>query len=187
MAPAAMTKIRPFVPRECRPVFQTVTLAFKGANVRVRILGSRMNPKRRKRVAILGFEGAMALDIVGPFDAFSVAAVSSNVTKPQTCYEVVVLGLTKAPFSTESGLIFEPHGSIDEDTSIDTLIVPGGVGLRVPGVQAAVATWIKGIARKVRRIATVCTGVYGVAPTGLLDGHTVTTHWKHAKDLAEKF
>jgi transcriptional regulator GlxA family with amidase domain len=139
-----------------------------------------MNPKKRKRVAILGFEGAMALDIVGPFDAFSVAAVSSNVTKPQTCYEVVVLGLTKARFSTESGLIFEPHGSIHEDTSIDTLIVPGGVGLRVPDIQAAVATWIKSIARKVRRIATVCTGVYGVAPTGLLDG-------KHAKDLAEKF
>jgi transcriptional regulator GlxA family with amidase domain len=146
-----------------------------------------MNPKKRKRVAILGFEGAMALDIAGPFDAFSVAAVSSNVTKPQTCYEVVVLGLTKAPFSTESGLKFEPHGSIDEDTSIDTLIVPGGVGLRVPDIQAAVATWIKRIARKVRRIATVCTGVYGVAPTGLLDGHTVTTHWKHAEDLAKKF
>lgn len=129
----------------------------------------------------------MALDIVGPFDAFSVAAASSDVTKPQTCYEVVVLGLTKSPFSTETGVVFKPHGSIDEDISIDTLIVPGGVGLRVPKTQAAVAAWIKRVAHKVRRVATVCTGVYGVAPTGLLDGHTVTTHWKHAKDLAEKY
>jgi DJ-1/PfpI family protein len=129
-----------------------------------RALGNTMNPKKRKRVAILGFEGAMALDIAGPFDAFSVAAVSSNVTKPQTCYEVVVLGLTKAPFSTESGLKFVPHGSIDEDTSIDTLIVPGGVGLRVPDIQAGVATCIKRVARKVRRIATVCTGVSDSSP-----------------------
>jgi len=113
--------------------------------------------------------------------------VSSKVTRPQTCYEVVVLGLTKSPFSTESGLVFEPHGSIDERVPIDTLVVPGGVGLRVPKTQAAVAAWIKSVAPNVRRVATVCTGVYGVAPTGLLDGHTVTTHWKHAKDLAEKF
>jgi len=129
----------------------------------------------------------MALDIVGPFDAFSVAALSSDVTKPQTCYDVVLLGLTKSPFSAESGLIFKPHGSIDEEIAIDTLIVPGGVGLRLPKTQAAVARWIKGVAPNVRRVATVCTGIYGVAPTGLLDGHKVTTHWKHAKDLAEKF
>ena len=146
-----------------------------------------MNQKKRRRVAILGFEGAMALDIVGPFDAFSVAALSSDVTKPQTCYDVVLLGLTKSPFSAESGLIFKPHGSIDEEIAIDTLIVPGGVGLRLPKTQAAVARWIKGVAPNVRRVATVCTGIYGVAPTGLLDGHKVTTHWKHAKDLAEKF
>jgi transcriptional regulator GlxA family with amidase domain len=99
-----------------------------------------------------------SLDIVGPFDAFSVAAVSSTVTQPQTCYEVVLLSLTKSAFSTESGLVFKPHGSIDEGVSIDTLVVPGGVGLRVPKTQAAVAAWIKSVAPNVRRIATVCTG-----------------------------
>jgi len=38
-----------------------------------------------------------------------------------------------------------------------------------------------------RRIVSVCTGVYGVAPTGLLNGRKVTTHWKHAADLAERY
>ena len=142
---------------------------------------------KRKRVAILGFEGAMALDIVGPFDAFSVAAASSDVSQPQTCYEVVMLGLTASTFATESGLIFKPHSTVEKALPIDTLIVPGGVGLRVPKTQAAVAAWIKSVAPRIRRIATVCTGVYGVAPTGLLDGHKVTTHWKHASDLAQKF
>jgi transcriptional regulator GlxA family with amidase domain len=142
---------------------------------------------QRKMVAILGFEGAMALDIVGPCDAFSVAALSSDTTKPQTCYEVLMLGLTMEPFAAESGLVFKPHASIDTALPIDTLIIPGGVGLRAPATQQSVASWIKRIAPKVRRIATVCTGIYGVAPTGLLDGKKVTTHWRYAKDLAERF
>src|SRR5207342_2382756 len=34
---------------------------------------------------------------------------------------------------------------------------------------------------------SVCTGIYGVAPTGLLDGRRVTTHWRFARDLARRF
>jgi transcriptional regulator GlxA family with amidase domain len=37
------------------------------------------------------------------------------------------------------------------------------------------------------RIASVCTGIYGLAPTGLLDGRRVTTHWQFANDAAERF
>jgi transcriptional regulator GlxA family with amidase domain len=38
-----------------------------------------------------------------------------------------------------------------------------------------------------RRVATVCTGIYGLAPTGLLDGRRVTTHWRFARDVARTF
>jgi transcriptional regulator GlxA family with amidase domain len=33
----------------------------------------------------------------------------------------------------------------------------------------------------------VCTGIYALAPTGLLDGRQVTTHWRFARDLAQRF
>ncbi|WP_326616615.1 DJ-1/PfpI family protein [Streptomyces decoyicus] len=36
-------------------------------------------------------------------------------------------------------------------------------------------------------IASVCTGAFAVAATGLLDGRTVTTHWAAADDLAELY
>ena len=39
----------------------------------------------------------------------------------------------------------------------------------------------------VRRIASVCTGIYGLAPTGLLDGRRVTTHWRFAADVKARF
>jgi transcriptional regulator GlxA family with amidase domain len=50
-----------------------------------------------------------------------------------------------------------------------------------------VAAWVTSRANRIRRIASVCTGIYGLAPTGLLDGRRVTTHWKFAADVARKF
>ncbi len=35
-----------------------------------------------------------------------------------------------------------------------------------------------------RRVAAIGGGIYGVAPTGLLDGREVTTHWRYASDVA---
>jgi transcriptional regulator GlxA family with amidase domain len=33
----------------------------------------------------------------------------------------------------------------------------------------------------------VCSGIYGLAPTGLLDGRHVTTHWRFTGDVAQRF
>lgn len=140
-----------------------------------------------KRVAILGFPGAMALDIVGPFDAFSVAAILGENGELRPRYQVSIIGLKNAEFVAESGVVFKPHKVLQDAGAIDTLIVPGGVGLRTPAIQSAVASWISNNAMRIRRIASVCTGTYGVAPTGLLDGLQVTTHWRFADDLARKF
>src|SRR5262249_43541044 len=49
------------------------------------------------------------------------------------------------------------------------------------------ANWIRAYHKNSRRIASVCTGVYGLASTGLLDGHRVTTHWQNAMDVANRF
>lgn len=140
-----------------------------------------------KRVAILGFPGAMALDIVGPFDAFGVAAILGENGELRPRYQVSIIGLKNAEFVAESGVVFKPHKVLQDAGAIDTLIVPGGVGLRRPAIQSAVASWISNNAMRIRRIASVCTGTYGVAPTGLLDGLQVTTHWRFADDLARKF
>ena len=133
-------------------------------------------------VAILGFEGVAALDLVGPLEAFAVAQSDGRL-----CYQPLVIGLTKRPFSAESGVVFFPHRTIADKIDIDTLIVPGGPGLRVSAVNARVAEWILGRAARIRRIASVCTGIYGLAATGLLDGRAAVTHWRFVHDVASKF
>ena len=138
-----------------------------------------------RRIGILGFNGVMALDVVGPFDAFSSVCIEDRDTL--NGYEVVIIGLSAKSFVAETGIVFKPHKTISNAPALDTLIIPGGKGLRVPHTQQTVAEWVGKRAAKTRRIATVCTGTYGLAATGLLNGRRVTTHWRHAQDLARNF
>jgi transcriptional regulator GlxA family with amidase domain len=141
-----------------------------------------------KRIGLLGFDGVQALDLTGPAEAFAAARVEENGDGPQRCYEVVAIGLTNKPFvSADCGLIYNPHETIHTAPPLDTLIIPGGPGLRESATNAKVAAWVKSRATRIRRIATVCTGTYGLAATGLLDGRTVTTHWRYARDFAARF
>src|SRR6266436_2616463 len=49
---------------------------------------------KARRVGLLGFDGVMALDLVGPIDAFSNAFVEDSKGQTASCYEVVIIGLT---------------------------------------------------------------------------------------------
>lgn len=133
-------------------------------------------------VAILGFDGVAALDLIGPLEAFAVAEVEGV-----KCYKTRIVGLTSRPFAAESGVIFRRHVALTDRIDIDTLIIPGGPGLRNPATNARVASWILARAPRIRRIASVCTGIYGLAATGLLDGRHVTTHWRFTQDVAHRF
>ena len=119
-----------------------------------------------RRIGILGFNGVMALDVVGPFDAFSSVCIEDR--EKLNGYEVVIIGLSNKPFVAETGIVFKPHKTIRNAPALDTLIIPGGKGLRVPQTQRTVAEWVGECAARTRRIATVCTGTYGLAATGLL-------------------
>ena len=134
------------------------------------------------RIALLGYDGVQTLDLSGPLDAFC----SANELRPGA-YATVVASLDGAPFASEAGLRITPDCALADTGPLDTLILPGGEGLRRPGVAARVAEAVRLRAPTLRRIVSVCTGLYGLAPSGLVDGRRATTHWKFAKDLADRF
>ena len=139
------------------------------------------------RIGLIGYEQANALDLAGPAEAFASALRDNGKGQLERCYEIVIVGLTRRTFATESGLVFQPTTTMQKAPKLDTLIVPGGCGLRVPEVNRKIGTWIAERAGTTRRISSVCTGIYGLAPTGLLDGRAVTTHWRFAADVARRF
>lgn len=132
------------------------------------------------------FDGITALDLVGPADAFGSARVGS-ASAPRPAYELVVLGVSRRACVSETGLRLVPDRALSEAPPLDTLIIPGGSGLREPETNQRMARFVRARARKLRRVAAVCTGIYGLAPTGLLDGRRVTTHWAFADDVARKY
>ncbi len=139
-----------------------------------------------KVVGLLGFDGVATLDLTGPLEALATARFGAD-ERGAACYEPVVIGLTNKTFVSESGFVFRAEQTIEKMAAIDTLVIPGGKGLRQPENNRRVAAWVASQERKVRRIASVSTGVYGLAPSGLLDGRHVTTHWRFARDLAHRF
>jgi transcriptional regulator GlxA family with amidase domain len=138
------------------------------------------------RIGFLIFPEVTALDFVGPMDAFMSATITSG-GRSRACYETVVIGVQRGIVRSESGLGLASHCTLASAPALDTIIIPGGRGLREPDVNAAVTAWLRERARGIRRIASVCTGIYGLAPSGLLDGRSVTTHWAFAADVAKQF
>ena len=150
-----------------------------------------------RRIGFLGFDLVQALDLIGPSDAFASdvftsenpngAGDSGRGLPAPPPYEVVIIGLTGKRFVTSSGITMHADVAVPAPIKLDTLIVPGGLGLRRPGMSERAAAWIASRAPHTRRVASVCTGIYALARTGLLDGRRVTTHWSAVADVARRF
>lgn len=133
----------------------------------------------QRRIGILGYDGMQALDLVGPAEAFAAVRGRSDQARDRAAapvYEIVIIGLTGKRIVAETGLTLQADTTSSMSMRLDTVIIPGGRAMRDPETSKRAAAWITSRAAGIRRIASVCTGIYGLAPTGLLDGRRVTTH-----------
>jgi transcriptional regulator GlxA family with amidase domain len=158
--------------------------------------GSIQNPQRR--VALLVFDGCQILDVCGPSEVFGFAErvlqLSGHIPgsgfsgRPAgLAYPLSVFAEKAGPVTTLSGMrIVADHAIGEADEDIDTLIVTGGFLAEVRKNQALLP-WIKRMAGRVRRLASICTGAFLLADSGLLDGRRVTTHWYYCDQLAREF
>jgi len=121
--------------------------------------------------------------------AFNCAEIQEGDRGPKQCYEIVIIGLSNKPFVATSGIVFKPHKTFKNAPPLDTLIIPGGRKLTLlqPQIGKPIAAFVKARARRTGRIVSVCSGIYGLAMTGLLAGRKVATHWRYAQDLARRF
>jgi transcriptional regulator GlxA family with amidase domain len=143
-----------------------------------------MNPKR---IGFLGFEGIAASELTRAADVLAAATLDGGYGNRISCYQIDTIGFTSECFRAESGIAFRPDSTLETASELDTIVIPGGDGLRRSLVRETIADWVLARANETRRVVAVGGGIYGVAPTGLLDGREVTTHWRYASDVARCF
>ncbi|MEX3009556.1 GlxA family transcriptional regulator [Hoeflea sp. TYP-13] len=140
-----------------------------------------------KLVLMVAFDGASALDIVGPLDILS--GTTSVFEGGNSRYDVKVATLAGGPVRTSPGglLIMSEPLEAFSDKQIDTLMVSGGLDMAAARQDRTLISWIAENAPRARRTASVCTGAFLLAEAGLLDGKTATTHWYWADEFAASF
>jgi transcriptional regulator GlxA family with amidase domain len=119
-----------------------------------------------KHIAIVGYNDITSLDLSGPLEAFTSAVMEDSKRNRRPCYKVTIAGLDKRTFRSESGLQMTATCSLSSLRHVDTLIIPGGQGMRLSASAPKLVDWLSRRSGAIRRIATVCTGVFGLAPTG---------------------
>jgi transcriptional regulator GlxA family with amidase domain len=146
---------------------------------------------RSRTIVFLAAPSSQILDVAGPFQVFVRAAELFVQEDParKTPYNVLLASTTRSrSVATNCGLFLTGTETFRTLRGpIDTLLVAGGSGLEKAGRHKELILWLRKAAKRVRRIGSICTGAFLLASAGLLNGKRVTTHWKWAGELAQKF
>ncbi len=131
-------------------------------------------------VAVLALPDTIAFDLSTPVEVFGRVQLASGAPG----YRILVCGsepvVTAGPFR-----IATDHG-IDALGDADTIVVPGRNDVTVDTSDEVLAALTAAHARGTR-IASICSGAFTLAATGLLDGRRATTHWLAADLFRTRF
>src|SRR5436190_2246224 len=132
-------------------------------------------------IGFLVFPGFNILDLAGPFAAFD---IPRREVKPSP-YRLTVF--------SESGGAVQSAGGVSVNTlplaraKLDTFVAIGGMGAIEASKRPRLIELVRRIARKARRVSSVCSGAFILAEAGLLEGRRATTHWEYAMRLQQGF
>jgi transcriptional regulator GlxA family with amidase domain len=140
----------------------------------------RTGRRRRHLVAVVAFDGVVLGDLSTACEIFGLAAAKDGGAP----YEVRVCSQSAHVESMHVGL--RAPWRLSTVVRADTVIVPGIDDVERP-VPAAVLRVIRRAANRGARVASICSGAFVLAATGVLDGLRATTHWRAAGDLARRY
>ena len=98
-------------------------------------------------------------------------------------YDFEVVSIDQGPIATLGGLTMTAPTDLSRIESAGTVVIPGW---RNPSETppAKLLDALRTAHDRGARLMSICSGVFVLAATGLLDGQTATTHWRYTDQLS---
>jgi transcriptional regulator GlxA family with amidase domain len=132
-------------------------------------------------IGVLIFPDFQLLDAAGPISVFDIANRLAKTDVP-----IRVMAADPGPVRSTSGaeMLARKFGP---PSAVTTLIIAGGEGVEAAARNACTANFVKAVAKRGTRVASVCSGTFMLAETGLLDGRRATTHWQRTRQFLSAY
>ncbi len=101
-------------------------------------------------------------------------------------YRFAVCSGERGPLRAAGGVTISAPHSLRILDQAHTIIVPGWRDADEPPPEALVRK-IRAAHQRGARICSICSGVFVLAAAGILEGKTVTTHWRYAQRLQQRY
>ena len=120
---------------------------------------------------------------------FGIVAEVFGLARPEMgpgWYRFASCAIEPGPLRAHGGFTILPDGGGELIDRADLIVAPGWKGADVP-VPVGLVEQLRSAHARGARLASICSGAFVLAATGLLDGAVATTHWRYADALRRKF
>ncbi len=143
------------------------------------------------QVTILGLYNSMATTVFGPMDILNQAGRLWNrlAGTPHTpLFEVTLASADGGAIRSVNRVEITPHCSIEQIAHTDLIIISSATYIdKILELNPNLPGWIRQHYDKGAHVASICTGAFLLAETGLLDGRSATLHWGFADRFKARY
>lgn len=128
--------------------------------------------------------------VVGPYKFFTKANEHFKKRGLEPVFDVVLAGAGEKEILYEGLFSINPHTTINAIDRSDLVIIPALAHsnlMQVVENNSTLVSWIKKQYESGAAIASICTGAFLLASTGLLNGRICSTHWNAADQFRKQF
>ena len=120
---------------------------------------------------------------------FGIVAEIFGIARPEmgpSWYRFQSCAIEQGPLRAHGGFTLMPDAGTELVSQADVIVIPGWKAVDAP-VPEQLCDTLRAAHDRGVRLASLCSGAFVLAATGLLDGKSATTHWRYADALRSQY